>query len=166
MKRRQSGFTIVELMLASMILLVALTASMGVIAASLRAISNAKQLDAAANFTRTASNLIRNTSFSNLTSTRIQQQLTPIWQQQAASLGQQTNRTGTTSTSGYTGFGGSTTALLGLNSPTPTFSVNLYTEATDPNGIPILLRVTCTVRKNQKILSSVSVRVSNRGINP
>lgn len=161
MKRKQGGFTIVELMLASMILLVALTASMGVIAASLRAISNAKQLDAAANFTRTASNLIRNTSFSDLTSTRIQQQLTPIWQQQAASFGQGTT---TTQQTGYTGFTGSTFGLL--NSPTPTFSINVFTEATDPNGIPILLRVNCTVWKNRKALSSVSVRVSNRGINP
>ncbi|HBN08685.1 MAG TPA: hypothetical protein DD435_08570 [Cyanobacteria bacterium UBA8530] len=82
MARGEQGFTLIEMVIASLVLSVTSAAAFGLITASLRGLDRNKRISAAHDFLQTSVNVVRNTRYGDLGS--VQANLLPLWQQRSA----------------------------------------------------------------------------------
>lgn len=87
--KREDGFTLIEMLLASTLLLVTAASAFGLITASLRNLDDNQRREAAHDFVQSGMGVIRNTPYSALSANGLTQQLLPLWQERASRVGAQ-----------------------------------------------------------------------------
>lgn len=87
--KREDGFTLIEMLLASTLLLVTAASAFGLITASLRNLDDNQRREAAHDFVQSGIGVIRNTPYASLSANGLTQQLRSHWQERAAHMGAQ-----------------------------------------------------------------------------